>query len=392
MIPSQTLSGRLNFFTLIVILPHNLKLKFLWKQYRMRIEELTFFRFLAASIVVIFHFGRDETGLSGFLSSGPQMVTFFFVLSGFVLGISYLNKEIDKVLFWWTRIAKIMPVYLLALGMVVFSIYMQGRRPNSVSLVLNLTLLQSWFSPYPLSINDPGWALSNQAFFYFTFPFIIYVVKTRHLSARKMLAISLSIWIVTQAITTMALSNVFYSGNPSFFHDLIYYFPLTHFCSFVLGVSGAAWIMANNNHQIDNEFISFAFVGAVMCLIVVLLNNQAQISQYAGLKFAFGSSFFAPLFLIFIITITQCRSKTIKLFSAWPLVLLGEASYSFYILQKPIHWIFYKYVSCLFCLPPLQNFVAFFFFLTVVSILSFLLFEKPANKFITSCFLHSQKT
>ncbi len=350
----------------------------------MRIEELTFFRFIAASIVVIFHFGRDATGLSGFLVAGPQMVTFFFVLSGFVMGISYLNKEIDRASYWWARIAKIMPVYLLALGMVVLSIYMQGKQPNNVSLLLNLTLLQSWFSPYPLSINDPGWALSDQTFFYFTFPFIIYVVKARHLSARKMLAISLSIWIVTQAITTMALSIGSYGRFPSFSHDLIYYFPLTHFCSFVLGVSGAAWTIVNNNRQVDNELASLAIVGVIACLIVVLLNNQHQISQYAGLKFAFGSSFFAPLFLIFIITITLCRTKTIKFFSARPLVLLGNASYSFYILQKPIHQIFQKYVSGLLCLPPLQNFMAFFFFLTIVSLFSFILFEKPTNKFIKS--------
>ncbi|MBT3880231.1 MAG: hypothetical protein HON76_21990 [Candidatus Scalindua sp.] len=59
----------------------------------MRVEILTFFRFIAAVIVVIFHFGRDATGFSGVLIAGPQMVTFFLVLSGFVMTLSYLNKK-----------------------------------------------------------------------------------------------------------------------------------------------------------------------------------------------------------------------------------------------------------------------------------------------------------
>ena len=33
----------------------------------MRIESLTFFRFMAAAIVVIFHYGTSSTGLSGII-------------------------------------------------------------------------------------------------------------------------------------------------------------------------------------------------------------------------------------------------------------------------------------------------------------------------------------
>jgi peptidoglycan/LPS O-acetylase OafA/YrhL len=58
----------------------------------MRIEALTFFRFLAASTVVIFHFGIPTFGANNFTVSGPKMVTFLFVLSGFVMGLAYLKK------------------------------------------------------------------------------------------------------------------------------------------------------------------------------------------------------------------------------------------------------------------------------------------------------------
>lgn len=53
----------------------------------MRIEEQTFFRFAAATIVVIFHFGREVGEFAGVLV-GPEMVTALFVLSGFVMWIA----------------------------------------------------------------------------------------------------------------------------------------------------------------------------------------------------------------------------------------------------------------------------------------------------------------
>ena len=263
----------------------------------------------------------------------------------------------------------------------VLSSYLQGKQINNLSLVLNLSLLQAWFSPHPLSINGPGWSLSVEAFFYLTFPFLLYGIKSRNLSVKHMMIASLFVWSVTQVITTGILSGGLYGGFPSFTHDLIYYFPLTHFCSFILGVFGAMWILGKK-YSITNNTISFFIVGAITALIVVLLNSQSEITNLFELKFAFGSSFFAPIFLIFIISVSICRSKLIQIFSARPLLILGEASFSLYILQIPIHKIYEKYIVGELSLSPLSNFTLFFIILTITSILSFFWFEKPAMKFI----------
>jgi peptidoglycan/LPS O-acetylase OafA/YrhL len=347
----------------------------------MRIDELTFFRFIAASIVVVFHFGRDIPGFTAALLPGPHMVTFFFVLSGFVMGISYLNREISSRSYWWARTARIMPIYFLAIFLVVAISYLQEKEINKLSLFLNLSLLQSWFPPHPRSINGPGWSISVEAFFYLAFPFLLYGIRIANLSIKRMMAVSLLFWGFTQAITTGMLSSGFYGGNRSFSHDLIYYFPLTHFCSFILGVFGAVWIL-DRKYSITSNAISFFLVGIISLSIIVLLNRQSEISSYFGLKFAFGSSFFAPLFLVFILAVSLCRSKLIRMFSAKPLLLLGNASYSLYMLQVPAHQIYDKYFTDWLNLSPLYNFYVFFVFLTLVSILSFLLFEKPTTKFI----------
>lgn len=309
------------------------------------------------------------------------MVTFFFVLSGFVMGIAYHGKVINNRSYWWARVARIMPVYLLAMALMLLSIYTQGESINILSLALNLSLLQSWFSPHPLTINIPGWSLSVEAFFYLTFPFLLRGIKNHNLSVSQMFAISISIWLLTQIITTIALTKGFYSGFPSLSHDLIFYFPLTHFCSFLLGVSGALWFI-RTNISISNESASLLLFGSALLLIITILNNEVEISNSTGLSIAFSSSFYAPIFLIFIVTVGLCRSKSIKMLSSRPLVLLGEASFSLYILQVPAHQIYTKYISNMYALPPLQNFTLFFVLLTVASILSYLSFEKPAMKLI----------
>lgn len=345
----------------------------------MRIEELTFFRFFAAAIVVIFHYGRDATGLSGALTSGPEMVTFFFVLSGFVMGIAYLKKDVLIGEFLWVRVSRIMPVYLLALGIVVIQYTITNKDIGFTSLLLNLTLLQSWVSPHPLSLNFPGWSLSVEAFFYISFPFILYSIKRFSLSSISIVLSALVIWAVTHMITTVVLSSDSFDGFPSYSHDKIYYFPLTHLCSFLFGIAGAAWILEIKNSTYKLNFI---FVCVVFSIIVTILNNKGFIMNQLELKLAFGSSLLSPLFLAFIVSIALCRSKIMTIFSIYPLVLLGESSYSLYILQEPIHLMYKKYISGIFSLQASVDFYIFFIVLVFISISTFIFFEKPVNKLL----------
>jgi peptidoglycan/LPS O-acetylase OafA/YrhL len=241
----------------------------------MRIEELTFLRFVAAAIVVIFHFGRDATGFSGALTSGSEMVTFFFVLSGFVLGIAYFEKEMPMAKFYWARLARILPVYLLALSLVVAIYLIHDRDIDPTALALHFTLLQSWVTSYPITLNSPGWSLSVEALFYLSFPVLLLLIKNKKLSYSFMAMFSLGLWVVTHAMTTFLINTYDMDAN-IFEHHLIYYFPLTHFCSFLLGFSGAIWVLKNHDRQYSELliglFLLFTFVS-----IVLILNNKESI-------------------------------------------------------------------------------------------------------------------
>ncbi|ERT14322.1 acyltransferase family protein [Photorhabdus temperata] len=81
---------------------------------------LTSLRFFAAFFVLLSHLGylKDSDYFSWlFVYNGYIGVTFFFILSGFVLAYSYEEKmnrkEISKRNFFVARIARIYPLHIL---------------------------------------------------------------------------------------------------------------------------------------------------------------------------------------------------------------------------------------------------------------------------------------
>ena len=87
----------------------------------MRIEQLTFTRFLAAISIVIFHYG-DQIFLFNnkyvqFIFGQANIgVSYFFILSGFVMIIAYnTNSKINFFQYLKNRLARIYPVYLFAI-------------------------------------------------------------------------------------------------------------------------------------------------------------------------------------------------------------------------------------------------------------------------------------
>src|SRR3954469_25768741 len=92
--------------------------------HRTNLSVLTSLRFVAAAMVVIFHCGGDFINarvFGDFFQNGYAAVSFFFVLSGFILTYAHLNEAMTETAphfrnrFWISRVARIYPVYLIAL-------------------------------------------------------------------------------------------------------------------------------------------------------------------------------------------------------------------------------------------------------------------------------------
>lgn len=303
-------------------------------------------RFLGALIIIFFHnrIGSDVLKAGPkFLLAGPQMVTFFYVLSGFVLVLAYYDKkEFCPKEFFIKRAARILPVYLLALSLsVAIQIFDGNLKP--VALVLNILLLQSWIPPYPLAINGPAWFLSGLMFFYLSFPVVLSYLHNSSPNPKKVLFTCLLFWFATQAILTLLLNSPFYRGFPSYSHDLIYYFPPVHLCSFFLGVSGAYFLRnispAKNKLSTANQI----YITLVLCVIFIsLIEYQSAINKILNIRLPYTSSFYAPFFLAIIGVISVSKNKMTYALSTKPFLFLGDISFSVYILQGPFLYIAYK--------------------------------------------------
>jgi peptidoglycan/LPS O-acetylase OafA/YrhL len=149
------------------------------------IPQLNALRFLAAILVVVFHFGRwsqpFNTSLSGYSMTMNLAVSFFFVLSGFIMVIIYKNLKTFSWSGLWSfykkRARRIFPLYIIALILVSVECFLiKNVTPQGFSLKYffeNLFFLQSWIPKDALTLNFPGWSLSVEMFFYLLFPFLL---------------------------------------------------------------------------------------------------------------------------------------------------------------------------------------------------------------------------
>jgi peptidoglycan/LPS O-acetylase OafA/YrhL len=355
----------------------------------MRIEVLTFLRFIAAVVVVVFHFAKKGpliTPSPGLLTAGPEMVSFFFVLSGFVMIVSHWNRTEQPLHhYYWARFARIAPVYFLALGLTVAVLPAYDK----TVLVAHVLFLQAWLIGMPISINITGWSISVEVFFYAIFPFALALARHPRFRPNVILAAAFAMWGVTQLVVTYLENTKATQAFRTGLHDLVFYFPPVHLCSFLLGVMGGAWYLstAQTRAQTWSQGRLVRSLVAMGSLIVayLLIEFRARWQVVAGVLLSTSAALLAPLFLWVILSLARAEGPVARFFSRKPFVVLGEASFAFYILQFPVQRAYVKWV-----LPPnqpnfgfdmsVEHFLKFAAILLALSIASVYLFEKPMRK------------
>lgn len=351
----------------------------------MRIEQITFTRFLAAMAIVVFHYGRsifpfNDESVSTIFMQANVGVSYFFILSGFVMIIAYGQKtKISLFEYYKNRFARIYPVYLLALILFFYHIYQ--TKIDYYGLILNVFALQAWVPGKALSFNTPGWSLSVEFFFYALFPFLFnFIYKKKEHLLKIGIAIVL-IWIGSQYLFTKLGTSSFYEGFPSKSHDIIHYFPLMHLSEFLMGnLAGLLFINKLSDKRKNYDLI-------VLMLVVML---------FYALKFPHGYNFHNGLlgiiFVPLIIFISLNTGIITKIFKIKPLVFLGEISFGIYILQLPIWFFANMYFDKQAIADPTTRFYLYVISLIVISSISYLLIETPLRNQIKKIKLKKQKT
>ena len=153
------------------------------------IKPLTSLRFVFAFLVFMSHmnlFPHEEPGFLWHLFyEGYAGVSFFFMLSGFILAYTYQQRLIDGTAtvrsFYVARIARIYPLHLLALFVALFFLkFFNHPSPTDFfDLGINTFLLQSFIPGQEFLFNSVSWSLSDEAFFYALFPLIVFSTFSR---------------------------------------------------------------------------------------------------------------------------------------------------------------------------------------------------------------------
>ncbi len=114
------------------------------------------------------------------VNAGFASVSFFILLSGFVLAYNYAERaragELDKVRFWEARFTRLYPIYLLSLLLswrVVPAEYAAHTHAMFwTGMVLSPLLLQGWIPSIATFLNTPAWTMSAESFYYVLFPWM----------------------------------------------------------------------------------------------------------------------------------------------------------------------------------------------------------------------------
>jgi peptidoglycan/LPS O-acetylase OafA/YrhL len=149
------------------------------------IKPLTGLRGVAALYVVTFHYLDGLTFSSPgktFLAHGYLAVDLFFVLSGFVMALSYarmFHTGFSLSTYWkflGRRLARVYPLYLAATVVALFLVLLRWLpyvSPGSlwITFIANLFMIQTW--GIGASLDAPGWSISTEWAAYLLFPLLL---------------------------------------------------------------------------------------------------------------------------------------------------------------------------------------------------------------------------
>jgi len=340
------------------------------------LNQLTSTRFFAAMAVVLYHYGGSLHPFNNhnalvLLRYSSSAVSYFFILSGFVMIIAYGNRpgKIDKIKYYVNRIARIYPVYFLALIWATLTSILTKQGVDPTTFTLSLFVIQAWFPDYVLTLNIPGWSLSVEFVFYFLFPFLLILYKK--IKLQKISAVVLSIWIVSQLIF-----NYFLNYHPEKIeNNFLFFSPIMHLNQFLIGnLIGLVYL------KVERRNLDIVVALMMICLPVIILtaNKYApNISFHDGLL----AIFFAP----FILLMALNNGKISHVLSKKVFVVLGEISYSIYILQRPIHSSV-AFVSRFLEIDNISMEYVFIVILIIASFISYYFVEIPARNLIQNLF------
>jgi len=268
------------------------------------------------------------------------------------------------------------PFFIFALRHLDLPFYGWSKLHPFWAVALTLTLLQSWVPQGALTWNSVCWSLSVEAFFYFVFPF--FLLRTKKLSPRGLILALLGFWA---ASLTLSLSYIlFHPDGPAnvdsvsttlFFKNFLSFNPLVRLPEFLIGMMAGRLFLGEIAGQNASRKFATPLIGAglaAFAAVVAFSNTIPTPVMSAGLL--------SPAFAAIIFGTAQ-QPRWLAFLANPLLVLLGDASYSLYLLHSLI---ITRTFNSLTALPHLFRVAGALAAALVASLVAFKIVEEPARR------------
>src|SRR2546425_512075 len=302
------------------------------------LSSLTGIRFYAALFVYVYHVDLTIPGvnaLSGgslFSNAADVGVSFFFVLSGFILTYNYADVFRDGVSaanytrFVWDRLTKIYPVHFLTLLLVLpIATFSPHLRLDWRAVPFHLLLLQC-FSPFSTPtfskyLNVPSWSISCEWFFYLLAPVVLFFA----LGNRRR-------WVSVVVATGCACGLGFFLWHGQSDEARLYFvswFAPSRFVEFLVGVFSARVFLTSSGQK------RAGVSGLAQATGLGLIVAGAVARPFAAWPLG-GGLLYLPGAVLLVLGLAYGRGFFVAPFSRPWLKRLGMASFSLYLIHVPV--------------------------------------------------------
>jgi len=299
---------------------------------------LTGVRFYAALFVYWYHVILIIPGMyalagrSLFLDAAEGGVSFFFVLSGFILTYNYADVFRDGISaasykrFIWDRLTKIYPVHFLALLLVLpIATLSPQLRLDWRAVPLHLLLLQCfWPSSTPAFssyLNVPSWSISCEWFFYLLGPVVMFLASGNR---RR--------WVLVAVVMAYACGLGLFLWHGQSDEARFYFvsrFAPSRFVEFLLGVFLARVFLTSSGQKLAGVSGLAQATGIGLLIAGAMSRPYVPWPLWGGLLYVPGS-------ILLVLGLAHDRGFFVAHLSRPWLNLLGRATFSLYLIHTPL--------------------------------------------------------
>lgn len=338
------------------------------------INSLTSLRIVFAMMVFCSHcYIVDGFFDAHIFKEGFVGVSFFFVLSGFIIAYNYQYRlqehETDRRTFWVARIARVYPLHWLTLFVAAVpggcaaasGCFMDWIAHFMASLTLTNAYIPK--ADYFFSFNSPSWSLCCEQLFYFCFPFLISLAR----NGKRLISAFL--------VVAVAVVAGMYLTPPEEIKGYWYVNPITRFPDFMVGM-----LLFRLYEYLKGKEITVLQGSVAEAVAVIVFAASYMYAAEIPKVYRYSCYYWLPVAMV-IGSFALQRGILSRMLNNRFMVLGGETSYGFYLIHLLVlrYYVEWQKMATVkiewYCSVPVLFVIVF-----LLSVLSYRYFEMPMNR------------